>query len=561
MFDLIIKNANIIDGTGLPSFTGDIAVEDGIIVNRGNDLGEAKSIIDAKGLTLAPGFIDSHTHYDAQLTWDPWANPSPKLGVTTIIIGNCGFTIAPCKAEHRDLTMRNLTNVEGMSLDVLREGIVWDFETFPEYLDFIETRGVGPNVAAYVGHSSVRVYVMGEDALTRKATDTEITKMQTIVKEGMISGGLGFATSTFEGHNGENGVPMPSRLADDKEMRNLIMAMSSFGRGLFMLTRGSNTSIENIRKWMEGSNRPAVVAALLHNPLSDNSTFKVLSDISHATDQGIEMWGQVSCRPLSMEFTMESPYLFEGIHSWRPAMECSSLELYEKVLADNNFRGNLVNEIEDNAQVRLFNGDWDKIIVREVYNHKYQNLEGRSIKDIALDSNVQPLDWLLDHALSDNGMETLFIAMLLNSDEKAVGKLLKHPRSNITLSDAGAHLTFFNDAGYGLYMLQKWVRENKIMSIEEAIYNLTGKQADIYRIDQRGRLVPGQYADMILFDPDTVGVSQSYRVSDLPGGGNRLNIDGHGIKGVWINGERVLKDMNLVNNSKLPGKVIRGFHA
>ncbi|MBT7077587.1 MAG: amidohydrolase family protein, partial [Pelagibacterales bacterium] len=559
MFDLIIKNANIIDGTGLPSFTGDIAVEDGIIVNRGNDLGEAKSIIDAKGLTLAPGFIDSHTHYDAQLTWDPWANPSPKLGVTTIIIGNCGFTIAPCKAEHRDLTMRNLTNVEGMSLDVLREGIVWDFETFPEYLDFIETRGVGPNVAAYVGHSSVRVYVMGEDALTRKATDTEIIKMQTIVKEGMISGGLGFATSTFEGHNGENGVPMPSRLADDKEMHNLIMAMSSFGRGLFMLTRGSNTSIENIRKWMEGSNRPAVVAALLHNPLSDNSTFKVLSDISHATDQGIEMWGQVSCRPLSMEFTMESPYLFEGIHSWRPAMECSSLELYEKVLADNNFRGNLVNEIEDNAQVRLFNGDWDKIIVREVYNHKYQNLEGRSIKDIALDSNVQPLDWLLDHALSDNGMETLFIAMLLNSDEKAVGKLLKHPRSNITLSDAGAHLTFFNDAGYGLYMLQKWVRENKIMSIEEAIYNLTGKQADIYRIDQRGRLVPGQYADMILFDPDTVGVSQSYRVSDLPGGGNRLNIDGHGIKGVWINGERVLKDMNLVNNSKLPGKVIRGF--
>ena len=561
MFDLIIKNANIIDGTGLPSFTGDIAVEDGIIVNRGNDLGEAKSIIDAKGLTLAPGFIDSHTHYDAQLTWDPWANPSPKLGVTTIIIGNCGFTIAPCKAEHRDLTMKNLTNVEGMSLDVLREGIVWDFETFPEYLDFIETRGVGPNVAAYVGHSSVRVYVMGEDALTRKATDTEIIKMQTIVKEGMISGGLGFATSTFEGHNGENGVPMPSRLADDKEMHNLIMAMSSFGRGLFMLTRGSNTSIENIRKWMEGSNRPAVVAALLHNPLSDNSTFKVLSDISHATDQGIEMWGQVSCRPLSMEFTMESPYLFEGIHSWRPAMECSSLELYEKVLADNNFRENLVNEIEDNAQVRLFNGDWDKIIVREVYNQKYQNLEGRSIKDIALDSNVQPLDWLLDHALSDNGMDTLFIAMLLNSDEKAVGKLLKHPRSNITLSDAGAHLTFFNDAGYGLYMLQKWVRENKIMSIEEAIYNLTGKQADIYRIDQRGRLVPGQYADMILFDPDTVGVSQSYRVSDLPGGGNRLNIDGHGIKGVWINGERVLKDMNLVNNSKLPGKVIRGFHA
>ena len=561
MFDLLIKNAKIVDGTGLPSFTGDIAIEDGIIVDRGNNLGKAKSIIDAQGLTLVPGFIDSHTHYDAQLTWDPWANPSPKLGVTTVVIGNCGFTIAPCKPEHRDLTMRNLTNVEGMSLDVLRQGIVWNFETFPEYLDFIENRGVGPNVAAYVGHSSVRVYVMGEDALTRKATDTEILQMEAIVKESMISGGLGFATSTFEGHNGENGVPMPSRLADDKEMHSIIMAMSSFGRGIFMLTRGSSTSIDKIQNWMKDSNRPAVVAALLHNPLSDNSTFKILDDISKATDKGVEMWGQVSCRPLSMEFTMKSPYLFEGIYSWRPAMECVSLELYEKVLADNNFRETLLNEIENDAQVRLFNGDWDKIIVREVNNKKYENLEGRSIKDIALDANVNPLDWLLDHSLSVNGMDTLFIAMLLNSDEKAVGKLLKHPRSNITLSDAGAHLTFFNDAGYGLYMLQRWVRENKLMSIEEAIYNLTGKQADIYRIDQRGRLVPGQYADMMLFDPDEVAVSQSYRVSDLPGGGSRLNIDGEGIKGVWINGKRVLEDGDLISKNNLPGKVIRGFHA
>jgi len=561
MFDLLIKNAKIVDGTGLPSFTGDIAIEDGIIVDRGNNLGKAKSIIDAQGLTLVPGFIDSHTHYDAQLTWDPWANPSPKLGVTTVVIGNCGFTIAPCKPEHRDLTMRNLTNVEGMSLDVLRQGIVWNFETFPEYLDFIENRGVGPNVAAYIGHSSVRVYVMGEDALTRKATDTEILQMEAIVKESMISGGLGFATSTFEGHNGENGVPMPSRLADDKEMHSIIMAMSSFGRGIFMLTRGSSTSIDKIQNWMKDSNRPAVVAALLHNPLSDNSTFKILDDISKATDKGVEMWGQVSCRPLSMEFTMKSPYLFEGIYSWRPAMKCKSLELYEKVLADNNFRETLLNEIENDAQVRLFNGDWDKIIVREVNNKKYENLEGRSIKDIALDANINPLDWLLDHSLSINGMDTLFIAMLLNSDEKAVGKLLKHPRSNITLSDAGAHLTFFNDAGYGLYMLQRWVRENKLMSIEEAIYNLTGKQADIYRIDQRGRLVPGQYADMMLFDPEEVAVSQSYRVSDLPGGGSRLNIDGEGIKGVWINGKRVLEDGDLINKNNLPGKVIRGFHA
>jgi len=561
MFDLIIKNANIIDGTGMPSFIGDIAVEGGIIVNRGKDLGNAKTVIDAKGLSLVPGFIDSHTHYDAQLTWDPWANPSPKLGVTTIIIGNCGFTIAPCKAEHRELTIKNLTNVEGMSLDALKKGINWNFETFPEYLKFLEDRGVGPNVAAYIGHSSVRVYVMGEEALTRKANNDEIIEMENIIKEGMINGGLGFATSTFEGHNGENGVPMPSRLADKTEMKSLIKAMSSFGRGVFMLTRGSNTSVDNIQEWMKGSNRPAVVAALLHNPLSDNSTFNILSDITEATDNGNEMWGQVSCRPLSMEFTMKSPYLFEGIKSWKPAMECSNDALYRRVLADSIFRKNLLNEIEDDAQVRLFNGDWDKIIVREVANKEFIDLEGLSIKDIAKQNNVNPLDWLLNHSLNEGGMDTLFIAMLLNSDEEAVGRLLRHPRSNITLSDAGAHLTFFNDAGYGLYMLEKWVREKNLMSKEKAIYNLTGKQADIYRIDQRGRLVPGQYADMMLIDFDKVGVSKTYRVNDLPGGSSRLNIDGHGIHSVWINGEKVFSENSIINKKILPGKVLRGFHA
>ena len=242
-------------------------------------------------------------------------------------------------------------------------------------------------------------------------------------------------------------------------------------------------------------------------------------------------------------------------------MECSNDALYRKVLADSDFRKNLLNEIEDDAQVRLFNGDWDKIIVREVTNKKFIDLEGLSIKDIAIQNNINPLDWLLNHSLTEDGMDTLFIAMLLNSDEEAVGRLLKHPRSNITLSDAGAHLTFFNDAGYGLYMLEKWVREKNLMSKEKAIYNLTGKQADIYRIDQRGRLVPGQYADMMLIDFDKVGVSKTYRVNDLPGGSSRLNIDGHGIHSVWINGEKIFSENSIIDNKNLPGKVLRGFHA
>ena len=562
MYDLIINNAHIIDGTGKPSFIGNIAVDDGIVVNRGKkDLGEAKHVINAKGLTLIPGFIDSHTHYDAQLTWDSWASPSPLFGVTTVLIGNCGFTIAPCKEGDRDLTIKNLTNVEGMSLAALREGINWEFETFSEYMEYLEERGVGPNVAAYIGHSSVRVYVMGKDALKREASKDEIIKMSQIIRDAMKNGALGFATSTFEGHNGENGVPMPSRLAKDTEMKELIKAMACYGRGIFMLTRGSKTSIKNIENWIGDTGRPAAVAALLHNPLSDSSTFKILSDISSSYEKGIEIWGQVSCRPLSMEFTMESPYLFEGISAWKPAMVAKDLKSYQEILMDKLFRKNLSYEIEDDAQVRLFNGDWDKIIVREVKNKKYDSLEGKSIQEISSKLKVEPLEWLLNHALSEDGMNTLFIAMLLNSDESSVSKLLKHPRSNITLSDAGAHLTFFNDAGYGLYFLDNWIRKKELMSIEKAIYQLSGKQADIYRIDNRGRLVPGQFADMVLLDLKKVGISKAYRVNDLPANSSRLNVDAYGVEGVWINGTRVVNKNKLINLKKFPGKVLRSFHA
>ena len=254
MFDVIFKNAYIVDGTGNPAFHGDLAVSDGLIINRGKNLGSSKQIIDAEGYILTPGFIDTHTHYDAQLTWDPWAEPSPELGVTTLIIGNCGFTIAPCNPEHRDLTMQNLTSVEGMSLDALRKGVVWDFETFPEYMAFLERRGVGPNVAAYVGHSSVRVYAMGENASKRSSNESELQEMKEIVKESMITGAIGFATSTFEGHNGANGIPMPSRLAEYSEMTSLINSMASTGRGIFMLTKGSQTSIRDIKGWMTGTN-------------------------------------------------------------------------------------------------------------------------------------------------------------------------------------------------------------------------------------------------------------------------------------------------------------------
>src|SRR5688572_29061432 len=238
MFDLVIRDALLLDGLGSPPRRGGVAVKDGKIVEVGRILGSARRIVNADGLALMPGIIDNHTHYDAQLTWDPWASPSPALGVTTAIIGNCGFTIAPCRSADRELVMKNLTQVEGMSLAVLRAGVRWEFETVPQYLDMLERQGMALNVGVFVGHSSIRTYVMGDEATERAATPAEILQMKHLVLEGMQAGAVGFSTSTSPAHNGEGGKPMPSRLADEHELRTLVGSLREAGRGVFMLTKG-----------------------------------------------------------------------------------------------------------------------------------------------------------------------------------------------------------------------------------------------------------------------------------------------------------------------------------
>src|SRR5258706_9582244 len=258
MHDLVIRNALLIDGTGSPPFYGDLAVSDGKIRSIGKVKDTAGETLDAEGLALMPGIIDNHTHYDAQLTWDPLASPSPSLGVTTAIIGNCGFTIAPCRPAGRDLIMRNLTQVEGMSIEVLRKGIAWEIETIPEYFAMLERRRVGLNIAGFSRHSSIRSFVMGEDASRRAATDTEIEAMRRIVLEGVRAGAIGFATSTSPAHNGEGGVPMPSRLAEDRELRALVGCLKDAGRGLFMLTKGGHTKIDFLEELAANCGRPVV---------------------------------------------------------------------------------------------------------------------------------------------------------------------------------------------------------------------------------------------------------------------------------------------------------------
>ncbi len=559
MDDLIIRNARIYDGTGGAPFEGDLAVKNGRIRAVGQVEGDAAEIIDADGRALAPGAIDIHTHYDAQVTWDPWLEPSSALGVTTMIMGNCGFAIAPCRPQHRDITVRNLCNVEGMSLDALRAGVNWDFETFPEYLGAVAKRGVGPNVAVYCGHSAVRTWVMGDDATERAATDDEVAEMADVVRDCMAAGAIGFATSTFEGHNGEGGVPMPSLLAEETEISALTNAMGESGRGVFMLTRGSDTRTEYLEDLAKSSGRPVMIAALLHNPAQPDATDRAYSEIAAANQRGHELYGQTSCCPLTMDFTLRNPYLMESYEAWRPVMAAEG-ESVASVYRDASFRDAMKAEIENQDRLRAFNGDWNAIRIAMAGDRSNECREGHSIAELAKAEGAHPLDWFLDFGLSEN-MDTVFSSVLLNSDEKAVGRMLKDPHCAVALSDAGAHLTFFCDAGYALHMYGHWVRDVGLMPLEQAVHKLTARQADIFRIPDRGRLVAGAWADLMLFDPDTVGRKPNRRVYDLPAGASRLVCDPVGVHGVWVNGIRAADEFGLVANGARPGQVLTEFAA
>lgn len=558
MDDLLVRGAVLHDGSGADPIRADLAVRDGRIRAIGKSLpADARQVIDAGGLALMPGIIDSHTHFDAQLTWDPYVKPSPSLGVTTAVIGNCGFTIAPCRPKDRELTMRNLTQVEGMSFEVLQRGIVWDFQTFDEYIAQLRKRGSAVNLAAYVGHSSLRTWVMGADANRREATQAEIDAMAALVRAAMQAGAVGLASSTSPAHNGDGGVPMPSRLASDAEHLALIAAMGEGGRGVYMVTKGAQMPVALLEEMSARSGRPVMIAALLHNGTNPGAVFADLDAISSANQRGRRLIGQVSCCPLTMEYTLASPYPVEGLASWKRALGKQGAAL-EAVLADPTFRQGVRDELAAPSTFRLFNGEWDKVHVVEVAQEQHRDLEQKSIAELAHRQGKDPLDVMLDLAL-DEDLTTIFTAQLLNSDEQAVARLLNHPHSLISLSDAGAHLTFFNDAGFGLHLMGHWVRDRGVMSLPEAVRRLTHQSAQIFGLANRGLLREGHAADLLLFDPATVGRGTSRRVFDLPGGAPRLHTDALGVHGVWVNGERVSDTKGLRTGGRLAGEMITTF--
>ena len=560
MHDLVIRNATVVDGLGNPRREGEsLAVDDGRIAAMGPDLGSGAEEIDAAGRVLCPGIVDLHTHFDAQLTWDSYATPSVELGVTTVVAGNCGFTIAPCREADRDRTLRNLTHVEGMSLDALRAGVDWGFETYPEYLALLERKGTVPNVACFVGHSSVRTWVLGEEASSRAATPDEVAEMKRLVIDAMNAGAIGFSTTTLEQHNGENGVPMPSRLADEHEMLELTGALGELGKGVFMLTKGMTSTIPWLEEIAARNGRPVMVAAMFVDPNDPERVFRELDEIGDAKGRGRELWGQVGCFPLGMEFCLDHPYPLEALLAWRPAMEAPNAEEFRRIVSDPSFRDAIKAEARTTGvPLRFSYHQWDHMRIMEAAKPENRELVGRVVGDLAREAGKDPFDWYLDYSL-DGEMGSLVDCHMFNVDEERVKDLLEHPHGVLGLSDAGAHLSFLCDAGFGLHVLGHWARDRADMTLEQAVQSVTSRLAGVYRIKERGRLEVGACADLLLFDPGTVGRGERVRKWDLPAGASRVHTPALGVHGVWINGHRVVNEDGIMRNGARPGRVLRDF--
>jgi len=545
MHDLIIRGATLYDGTGAAGRCADVAVAGGRIAAVGRVKEGARRSLDAGGLALMPGIVDVHTHYDAQATWDPTLSPSPSLGVTTAVLGNCGFGIAPCPAPMRETMVRNLSVVEGMDLEALLAGTRWEFETFAEYLAQLRRAKPYANVAVLAQHSTIRTAVMGEEASTRSAARAdEIALMRALVREALDAGAIGFASSFSPNHSGWGGRPMPSTIATDNELTALAGALGDAGRGVLVMATGSRATPEYMEAIAAETRRPAFMVTVLtmHNRADPGRAMSYYRKCAAAIARGRELYIHTTCQPLSFDFTLRDPYLLYSHDAFDRVRQAKPEEL-PGIYADPEFRARFRDNLAHPGKGILFYGDWDKV-----------EALGAPLTDLARDAGKDPLDYFFDLPV-----DTPLVAKLFQNDDAGVAPLIKHPAGVIALSDAGAHLIFLCDAGFGLHLLAHWVRETETLTLEEGVRRLTSDPAQKYRIPGRGRIAPGYGADLLLFDPQTVGVSPLERVADLPGGGTRMVRRPKGVAGVWVNGEQVFDGRRTLPLEAGPGKVLDRF--
>jgi len=554
-YDIKVTGGTIVDGSGKAGFAGDLGIKGGKVVAIGKVEGPAETTIDAAGRVVSPGFVDVHTHYDAQLLWDRMLTISPWHGVTTTVIGNCGFGVAPTKAIHRKLIMQTLEKVEGMSLEALEAGlgIDWPFETFPQYLDALEKRGSAINVAALFGHTPLRLYVMGEESTERAAVADEIAAMKKLVREAMEAGAIGFGTSVAVSHNGYAGKPVPSRQATVEEMDALASVMGEMKRGLMQVTIGRDFSTRHMAEVSRKHGIPVTWTALLSYMYGPGGHRKQLALADEQRRSGALVIPQVSCRPLNFEFTFAEPFIFDVMKFMNElAVEEAKVPgTRRRAYADPAWREKLRSEVTP-----LFRNWWDRVVI--AWAPSARELEEQPLAEAARKLGKDPVDLALDLALADD-LQARFRMAVMNFDEQEVAELITDPHTIIALSDAGAHASQLCDACYATYLLGHWVRERKTFTIEQAVHNLTQRPAEMFGITDRGLLAEGRPADVVVFDPLTVGPGPLKRVYDLPAGADRLVSEASGIDAVIVNGKVIRRNgkATVAGNDPLPGRLLR----
>lgn len=561
-YDLKLTNGLIIDGTNQPGFSGDVAIREGRIAALGKAPGSAQRTIDASGLVVAPGFVDIHTHYDAQILWDRMLTVSPWHGVTSVVMGNCGFSVAPTRPEHRGQIMRTLEKVEGMNLDALEAGMGydWPFVTFGEYLDAIERRGVGINVAGLVGHTAVRMYVMGDDGYERAATDDEIRRMREVVRESMRAGAVGFSTSRGPAHIGYLGKPVPSRKATVEELIALTSVLGEVGAGVVEAALGDRFHFQDCEPIARGNGRPLTFSFLAGREPWEKLC-STLQWIHGLTREGVNLVPQISARPLTMEFHLREPFPLENLPVFRLVSQAIDVEGKIAVYSDAGFRTKfkeVVAQKKGAIAARVLNPENYTIS----FCPSEPALEQRSVGEVSRERGVDPIDLILDLSIASK-LTARFQVALMNDNEDQVATLLQEPTGMLGLSDAGAHASQLCDSCAPTYLLGHWVRKKQALSLEAAVRLMSARTAEVFGLRDRGKLALGAPADIVAFDPRTVAAGPLRRVHDLPAGADRLISEPSGIELVAVNGVIIRehgKDA-IDPSGPMPGQVLRGAAA
>jgi N-acyl-D-aspartate/D-glutamate deacylase len=559
-YDLLIKNGRIVDGSGMPAFRADVGVRDGKIVELGKLSGPANRTIDAAGRVVAPGFVDNHCHYDAQVTWDPLCSFSPDHGVTTVVFGNCSLSLAPVRPGTEKRVAEFLSYVEAIPMEVLNTVEV-DWETVPQYMDRLD-RHLGVNVGNLIGHSAVRYYVMGDDCQKRTATDDEIKAMQEIVRDGIKGGALGLSVSRNKGHYDPQGVHIPALWADEREIFALGDVLRELGTGVIQSGGGRNAELNGglMSRLSEATGRTVIYNNLGQTVREPDAWKRHMARLEETAKAGIRAYPLCSPNRVTQTFTMKNCQVFRGSPSWHPILLATDDEKLA-AYADPAVRQKLHEEVvEHKVEVPAagYSREWYNYLwVEAPVLDKNHGLKGKTIGQIAAEQGKRVIDAFLDLVVEER-LDTLFMQSENNVDDRAMAEILTCPNAIVGLSDGGAHVQFHGGYGYSTRLLAEWVRDKRVMSLEHGVRRLTFDSASALGIYDRGLLRPGMAADIVIFDPDTVRPLPETVVHDFPAGGWRMKEPAAGIHMTIVNGRVLMEDGS--HTGELPGRVLRNTY-